>query len=201
MSGLALGPGHWLVHVFNTCPHRGGNKNPDGTVGMKESGGPLSRGGGRGSTRAPLPQGSPGLLAGLGLVLAIPLDLLFRRLFCVWQAPPTPETCLGPSHPPCQQPTSCRPCMPSRLSCRDWPWSSSGCTHTPTCMAATYQVRKIITGEVGRGFREGQAGWAPTYPPCRPLLQPEGPPPGCAHNAPPLSAGIRFFPGYMGPRP
>lgn len=69
-------------------------------------------------------------------------------MFCAWQAPPIPETCLGLSHPPCQQPTSFRPCMPSQPSSRDWPWSSSGCMDIHTCMAVTCQVRKIITGEM-----------------------------------------------------
>lgn len=72
-------------------------------------------------------------------------------MFCAWQAPPIPETCLGLSHPPCQPPTSFRPCMPSQPSYRDWPWSSSGCMDIHTCMVATCQVRKTITGEVKGG--------------------------------------------------
>lgn len=55
--------------------------------------------------------------------------------------------CLVPFHLPCQQPTSCRPCTPSPQSCKDWQWSSSGCTGTLTCTVGTYPVRKIITGE------------------------------------------------------
>lgn len=38
--------------------------------------------------------------------------------------------------------------MPSQLSYRDWPWSSSGYTDIHTCMVATCQVRKIITGKI-----------------------------------------------------
>lgn len=52
-----------------------------------------------------------------------------------------------PFHLLCQQPTSCRPCMPSQQSCKDWQWSSSGCMGILTCMVVIYQVRKIITGE------------------------------------------------------
>lgn len=110
-----------------------------------------------------------------------------RDLFCVWQEHPTPETCLGPSHPPCQQPTSCRLCMPSPLSYRDWPWSSSGYMDTPTCMAATYQVRKIITGEAGRG---GRARWPGTGPH---LPQPNGCPSWLCPCALPSSASTRLL--------
>lgn len=48
---------------------------------------------------------------------------------------------------PCPQPTSCRPCMPSPLSSRGWPWSNSGSTDTITCTEDHCPARRTTTGE------------------------------------------------------
>lgn len=65
----------------------------------------------------------------------------------LFQVPLTHGICQVPFHLRCQQPTNCRPCTPSQQSCKDWQWSSSGCTGILTCTVVIYQVRKIITGE------------------------------------------------------
>lgn len=60
----------------------------------------------------------------------------------------TPVSFRAPSHR-CLQPTSSRPCTPSRQSCRGWPWSSSGCMDTITYnMGGLCLGRRITTGEV-----------------------------------------------------
>lgn len=48
---------------------------------------------------------------------------------------------------PCPQPTSCRPCMPSLLNSRGWPWSSSGSTGTITCTEDHCLARRTTTAD------------------------------------------------------
>lgn len=47
---------------------------------------------------------------------------------------------------PCPQHTSCRPCTPSQLSFRGWPWSSSGSMAIITCMGGRCLARRTTTG-------------------------------------------------------
>lgn len=51
-------------------------------------------------------------------------------------------------HHPCLQPTSCRPCTPSQLSSRGWPWSNSGSMATITCTEDHCPARRTSTGQI-----------------------------------------------------
>lgn len=105
----------------------------------------------RGSEMSPVPVGSAFLCGELSCALGrLGWFVGMNRSVKVLPVPQELRTlgiCLVPFHLPCQQPTSCRPCTPSPQSCKDWQWSSSGCTGTLTCTVGTYPVRKIITGE------------------------------------------------------
>lgn len=71
---------------------------------------------------------------------------------------------------------------------------------TPTCMVATYQVRKIITGDTGMG-QEGGAGWlSPGFPPTPSVghsPSPTATPPDCALGPPPILATARLLPYWL----